>query len=317
MGIGGFVTRDRRLRSMLEVLPALAQSGCTLLITGETGTGKEHLARLVHALSPRRDGPFIKVGCAGLPPDLLAGQLFGYAAGAINPGEPARPGALRRARLGSLLLDEVGELPAGLQEDLWLLLERQTYLPRGGVRSLPLQARLLAASKCPLEEAVHDQGFREDLCYHLKLVCFHLPPLRERRGDLSLLIERFLGGLSPARKGRALALSDEALEVLLAYHYPGNLRELRNILEQAVMVCRERVIGPGHLPSFLGGQTRPEAAPPPAMAPGRDERQAILWALERHGWRRRAAAQALGMDRTTLWRKMRRHGLVPGPPGRA
>lgn len=300
---------------MLEVLPALAHSGSTLLITGETGTGKEHLARLVHALSPRQGGPFIKVGCAGLPQELLAGELFGYAAGGINPGEPARPGALRRARQGSLLLDEVGELPAGLQEELWLLLERRAYLPRGGVRSLPLQARLLAASKCPLEEVVHGQGFREDLCYHLNLMCFHLPPLRERRGDLPLLIEHFLTRLSLARKGQAIGLSDEALEVLLAYHYPGNLRELHNILEQAAMVCRERVIGLDHLPSFLGGQPRPRTASPAAPGAGQDERQAILAALEQHGWRRRAAAQALGMDRTTLWRKMRRHGLSAASRG--
>ncbi|MFH1033465.1 MAG: sigma 54-interacting transcriptional regulator [Pseudomonadota bacterium] len=315
-GLGDFVTRDGHLQSILDVLPGIAQSDCTLLITGETGTGKDFLARLVHNLSPRGPGPFVKIGCAGLPEELLAGELFGYAAGGLSPGEPPKPGGLEQARQGTLFLDEVGELPGGLQEGLWSLLEERVYQPRGGGHAgpggqgLPVRARLVAASNRLLEDLVREEGFREDLCYRLNLVRFHLPPLRERRVDLPLLIEHFLTRLSQALARRPRSLSDEALQVLLAYHYPGNLRELANILEQAVMVCQGPLIGLKELPSFLGGLARDSSGPNLDPTADSAERLIILEALTTHDWRRQAAAQALNMDRTTLWRKMKRHGLA-------
>jgi transcriptional regulator with PAS, ATPase and Fis domain len=255
----------------------------------------------------------VKIGCAGLPEELLAGELFGYAAGGLSPGEPPRPGGLEQAGQGTLFLDEVGELPGGLQEALWKLLEDRVYRPRGGGQDLPVRARLVAASNRHLEDLVREEGFREDLCYRLNLVRFHLPSLRERRVDLPPLIEHFLIRLSRSLGRQSRALSDEALQVLLAYHYPGNLRELANILEQAVMVCRGPLIGLSELPSFLGGLARDN--PRPRLDPAADsaERQVILEALSAHDWHRQAAARALNMDRTTLWRKMKRHGLARPP----
>lgn len=313
--LGSFVTRDQRLLPMLEVLPVVARSQCILLITGETGTGKEHLARLVHALSPRRRGPFIKIGCAGLPEELLAGQVFGYASGGLSPGEPPRPGGLQLAARGTLLLDEVGELPARLQKDLQRLLESRVYRAWGGGPDLPFSARLLATSQSPLHELVHRQVFREDLCHHLSLLRFHLPPLRERRGNLALLIEHFLDRLNLAAPGPPHTLSQQAWRVLSAYQFPGNLRELRNILEQAVMVCQGGSVGLGDLPYFLAPGPREGICGQELPAGRQEERQALLRALDAHGWRRRETAQALGLNRTTLWRRMRRLGL--GAPGTA
>lgn len=313
-GLSDFITRDGHLQSILDVLPAIAQGDCALLITGETGTGKDLLARLVHSLSPRGQGPFVKLGCAGLPEDILAGELFGFTSGQLSPGEPAGPGGLERASLGTLFLDEVGELPAGLQEKLQQLLEARAFLPAAGAWNPPAQARLVLASNRRLEDLTREGLFREDLCYRLNLVRFHLPPLRERRVDLPLLIPYFLERLATRQGLKTPALSEQAWQALLAYHYPGNLRELNNILEQAVMVCRGQVIGLHNLPPFLGGQTRPMQAPDLGLAESQEERQAILEALTAHGWRRQAVAEALGINRTTLWRKMRRYGLTEPLP---
>lgn len=320
---GDVITCDRLMLGILEVLPVIAASDTTVLIGGETGTGKDLLAKVLHNLSPRAGGPFVKVNCAALPENLLESELFGFVRGAFTGAERDKPGRFALAGGGTIFLDEIGELPLGLQAKLLRVLEDRTYYPLGSPRVSEADVRVLVATNRKLQDMVADQTFREDLFYRLNVVHFELPALRERRADLPLLIQHFLGRLSLKENRYVRGISDEALQALLAYHYPGNVRELQNILEHALILCQGDLLGLEHLPASLRRLERQAADDEARLLAGRPlkpvqdvERRRILAVLKRHGWRRKEAAADLGMDRTTLWRKMKRYGLVQDEGGR-
>ncbi|MCZ2105223.1 MAG: sigma-54-dependent Fis family transcriptional regulator [Comamonadaceae bacterium] len=298
---------DARLDRQIERAARLLNSPINLLITGETGSGKEYFAKAVHASGARASRPFVAVNCAAIPEALIESELFGYVGGSFSgAASKGKRGLIAEAEGGTLFLDEIGDMPLTLQSRLLRVLSEREMLPVGATRPVPVNVRVIAATHAPLPERVRQGRFRDDLYYRLNGAHIELPPLRER-SDLRALIERWL-------QGRALA--PEALRRLLAYRWPGNLRQLRNALEYAAHVCPEGVIGPGDLPEWLGAE--PPALAQPASAGARAAGAAQLpdddWlrVLREHGWNVSAAARALGLSRMTLYRRMRRCG-VPLP----
>ncbi|MEW6262626.1 MAG: sigma 54-interacting transcriptional regulator [Thermodesulfobacteriota bacterium] len=309
------VGRDPAMQKVFATVQAVAATGSTILIEGATGTGKDLLAKIIHSLSQRRQGPWVKVNCAAIPENLIESELFGYVRGAFTGADRNKPGRFQEAHGGTIFLDEIGELPWPMQAKLLRVLDDQEFYPLGGRRTFQVDVRVISATNRRLERLVASGHFREDLYYRLNVVHIELPDLKDRRADLPLLIKHILRRLGAGRGRKTPGLSAEAMALLLAYDYPGNVRELENILEQALIICHEDTIGPQHfsgclrVPSPAG---RPVRRPPQAdqigVADGRDR---ILDMLHRHHWHRKKTALALGMDRTTLWRKMKRLGLSP------
>jgi DNA-binding NtrC family response regulator len=307
---GGLIGRSPAMRRVFHLIANLENSEATVLLTGESGAGKEVVARAIHAASPRRDGPFVAVNCAALPADLLEAELFGQARGALTGAVRDRVGRVELADDGTLFLDEIGDVPLLLQVKLLRLLQERTFERVGESRSRPMTARLIAATHVDLPRAVAEGRFREDLHDRLRVVPIELPPLRERREDVEPLARHLLTRVG-IRHGHAPRLAPDALRLLLAHDFPGNVRELENLLEHAVAVCHGPAILPEHLPEELGRLAPPPARPAaPAASAGVDERARIRRALEEHRWSREEAARALGISRTTLWRKMRELGLA-------
>jgi transcriptional regulator with GAF, ATPase, and Fis domain len=321
----GLVGRSKAMARVFRLIETLQHSESTVLITGESGTGKEVMARIIHAHSSRRSGPFVAVNAAALPGDLLESELFGHVRGAFTGAVRDRPGRFEAARDGTLFLDEVGDVPLHLQVKLLRVLQEHTYERVGdnGVRRT--NARIIAATNKDLRRAVARGAFREDLYYRLRVFPVELPPLRARREDIEPIARLLLARVG-ARTGRALRLSPEAVRVLLSYEWPGNVRELENALEFAATVCTGQTLQPEDLPPEVHGSPAlpSEVGPPPAAgpqaaaeqaaapagpaAPG-EERAAIEAALEAHRWSRAETARALGMSRSTLWRRMRALGI--------
>ncbi len=306
---GGLIGRAPAMRRVFQLIENLEHSEATVLITGESGTGKEMVARAIHAHSPRRDGPFVAVNCGALPADLLESELFGHVRGAFTGAVRDRVGRFELASSGTLFLDEIGDLPPPLQVKLLRVLQERTFERVGESKTRQTEARIVAATNVDLDRARAEGRFREDLYYRLRVVPVHVPPLRERREDVEILA-RHLFHRACLRNGRELILSPQALRALLAYPWPGNVRELENALEHAVTLCRGQTVQPEDLPAEI--TTRPAAPHVPATpgpAPAATEREQIRRALIDHNWSRGAAARALGMSRTTLWRKMRELGI--------
>ncbi|MGD8387747.1 MAG: sigma 54-interacting transcriptional regulator [Desulfobacteraceae bacterium] len=309
------IGRDPSMQKIFEMVEQVAPSDATVLIEGATGTGKDHLARAIHAASHRSDQPMVKVNCAALPNDLLESEMFGYAAGAFTGAVRDKPGRIQEADGGTILLDEIGDLPLPVQGKLLRVLEDREFYPLGERHTVKVDVRIIAATNRDLQGLLTEGLFREDLFYRLNVCRIELPTLKDRRADLPLLIRHILRRLSAARQGRPSEISADAMEVLLRYHYPGNVRELENILEYALLTCRGKTIRPEHIQSYVhsrAGWIDP-CLPPRTTTAARDrdirERRGVLEALERHQWRRKKTAQALGIDRTTLWRKMKKYGL--------
>jgi transcriptional regulator with GAF, ATPase, and Fis domain len=313
----GMVGRSSAMLRIFRLVQSLADSDSTVLITGESGTGKELVARALHQHSPRRTGPFVAVNCGALPGELLESELFGHVRGAFTGAIRDRVGRFELAGGGTLFLDEVGDLPLPLQVKLLRVLQERTFEPVGESRSRRTDARIIAATHRHLTREVAEGRFREDLYYRLRVVPIAMPPLRERREDIEPLALHLLARVG-AQRGRALILAPDALRALLRYPWPGNARELENALEYAVAVCPGQTIHRGDLPVEVA---EPDAAPPAADAarepglessapPGDDERARLRSVLDQHRWNREAAARALGISRTTLWRRMREAGLA-------
>jgi PAS domain S-box-containing protein len=307
------ITQDPGFRSLLETVPTIAKSESTVLIEGESGTGKGLLARAIHRHSQRSDGPLIEVNCGALPDQLLESELFGYKAGAFTGATRDKRGRVTAARGGTLFLDEIGELPLALQVKLLRLLQDRLYEPLGDVRSLTADVRIVAATNRDLAELTSQQRFRRDLYYRINVIRLKMPPLRDRLADVPLLASDFLRRLSMTRGKVVEGLSREALWLLLEYRYPGNVRELRNILEHGYVLTTEPTIGVNDLPgwfldSFPPGKARPQSNLQDAEA------RAILDSLARHSGSRTRAAKSLGIHRSTLHRKIRRLGIRL-PPG--
>jgi transcriptional regulator with PAS, ATPase and Fis domain len=305
------IGKDPSIQKIFDVVPVVAESDATILIEGATGTGKDLLAKVIHNASKRAKKPLVKVNCAALPDNLLESEMFGYVKGAFTGADKDKPGRFQEADGGTIFLDEIGDIPLSLQAKLLRVLEEKEFYPLGSRKITRVDVRIIAATNQGLEEMVGAKRFREDLFYRLNVIRLELPPLRQRRADIPLLIDNILRRLSSARKAQANRISEEAMEILLNYDYPGNVRELENILEHALIICQEEVIGVKHLPIFLRKAT--PAAGPEKGASAQEgpptEKERILEALKRHHWQRNEAARELHVDRTTLWRKMKRYHL--------
>lgn len=315
--VGELTSRSPRMHRLFSVLPAIAASPSTVLITGETGTGKELFARTIHSLSPQASGPFVAVNCAALPDTLLESELFGHKAGAFTGATRDRLGRFAQARGGTIFLDEIGEISPALQVRLLRVLQERTFEPLGASRTESTDARILAATNRNLSDLIRDGVFREDLYYRINVVRLELPPLRDRKEDIGLLAEQFIRRFNRIQNRSVPGIGSEALSLLMAYHWPGNIRELENAIERAFILCGQGRIGIDHLPEELTQASLRESSGRLGSAHDLLDIQAIEEALERNGFSRLAAARALGIHKTTLFRRMKRLGMaVPDRDGR-
>jgi PAS domain S-box-containing protein len=306
------VTKSPRMRAILNLLPTIAQSESTVLITGESGTGKELVARAIHNHSARSAGPMVAVNSAGIPDTLLEAELFGYEKGAFTGAVRAKPGRFALANGGTLFLDEIGDMPLQLQAKLLRVLQDGTYEALGGVRTLEADVRVLAATNRDLTGMIREGAFREDLFYRLNIFELRLPPLRERMEDVPLLVDHFVQRLSALQGKGIRGIAPKALRVLMDHDFPGNVRELQNVVEHAFVLSPGTLIRTEHLPEAIHGVGIPDAT---AGATLKDqERSFILKTLARNGYDRLATARELGIHRSTLYRKIRKLDIELPPP---
>jgi len=318
--VGDMVSVSDSMKKIFAILPQIAESGSSVVIQGETGTGKELLARAIHDLSPRRKNPFVAVNCAALPDTLLESELFGYKAGAFTDAKRDKEGLFAVARNGSLFLDEIGEISPAFQVRLLRVIQEQVFRPLGSTRDEKTDVRIIAATNKNLPELVAGGLFREDLYYRINVVCLYLPPLRERREDIPLLVDHFIGKNNLLRQKKISGLTPEGLAILMAYDFPGNIRELENAIEHAFVLCREGLITPHCLPETM--LKTPGAANKTSLgmegAVKTMETRAILEALARNRNNRLAAARELGMHKSTFFRKIKSLGIeLPPRNGRS
>jgi transcriptional regulator with PAS, ATPase and Fis domain len=310
--VGDLTSRSPLMQRVFEALPAIAASPSTVLILGETGTGKELVSRTIHLLSPRSQGPFIAVNCGALPDTLLESELFGYKAGAFTGANKDKPGRFAMARGGTLFLDEIGEVSPAMQVRLLRVLQERTYEPLGATRSESSDARIIVATNKDLAERVRQGLFRDDLYYRVNVVRVELPPLRRRKEDIPLLADQFIERFNRLQQKSVKGIDAEALSLLMAHNWPGNIRELENAVERAFILCNEGCIGIGHLPGELTAHGTVKSADS-EMRSAHDivDAQAIRAALERNAFNRLAAAKELGIHKTTLFRRMKKLGISP------
>jgi PAS domain S-box-containing protein len=317
--VGDIVSRSASMRPVLDVLPRIAESESTILLEGETGTGKELVARAVHGLSARRNGPFVAVNCGALPDTLLESELFGYKAGAFTGATRDKPGRFALARGGTLFLDEIGEVSPALQVRLLRVVQEKQFEPLGATRTEEAHVRVIAATNRDLAALVESGAFRQDLYYRIKVMKLDLPPLRKRREDIPLLVQHFIAVFNAVQNKRVTGVSPDVLGVLTAHDYPGNVRELQNIIEHAFVLLNEGQIELEHLPGELVPVSLRHAGNRKMNETVKAvEVQAIREALERNGGNRLAAARELGMHKSTLFRKVRLLGIeLPTQDGRS
>ena len=315
-GLAGIVGQSPAMQRVFDLLPVVAESDSTVLIEGDSGTGKELIARAVHELSCRRKRPMVAVNCGAIPDTLLESELFGHKAGAFTDARRDKPGRFALADGGTLFLDEIGEVSPALQVRLLRVLQERVYEPLGGTESVAVDVRIIAATNRNLHELVDHGVFRRDLYYRVNVVRIQVPPLRDRREDIPALIDHFLSGFNTRRTAHIEGVAPEVMRVLMAYEFPGNVRELQNILEHSSVLCGGGVIRCEHLPPELGGaKTLPSVGHEPVKVL---RRNLIQSALDRHGGNRRAAAADLGIHVTTLWRQARKLGIeLPEQDGRS
>jgi PAS domain S-box-containing protein len=304
------------MQKVFDMVKVVAVTDATILIEGSTGTGKDLLAKIVHSISRRARKPLVKVNCAAIPETLLESEMFGYLKGAFTGAIKDKIGRFQEAEGGTIFLDEIGDLPLSLQAKMLRVLEDREFYRLGSHHTQKVDVRIISATNRDLNQLVQQRLFREDLFYRLNVFRIELPPLKERRDDIPLLIEHILRRMCAARGIATPEVSRNVMEILLNYEYPGNARELENILEHALIICREDMLHTRHLPEYL--LDRRQVIPPqtsaertPASTFESREREALLAMLRQHGWRRISTARALGIDRTTLWRKMKKYHLLP------
>ena len=318
--LGDMVSRSPAMRKLFDILPQVAASDSTVVIQGETGTGKELLARAVHSQSARENGLFVALNCGALPDTLLESELFGYKAGAFTGADRDKPGRFARAEGGTLFLDEIGDVSPALQVRLLRVLQEKVYEPLGGMRPIKADVRVIAASNKDLAALVETGDFRQDLYYRLNVVRLDLPPLRQRKEDIPLLVDHFVRRFNHVQGKSVSGVTQEAMTLLMAYDYPGNIRELENFIERAFVLCSTGPIRPECLPERVTGARKPPAtnsAPTLDSAVRAAEAQTILNVLEQCGGNRTEAAKALGMHKSTFFRKVRSLGLsLPQKRGR-
>jgi two-component system response regulator HydG len=304
------IGKSKRFLEVLKLAEHVSPTESTVLIQGESGTGKEVIARYIHNLSNRADGPFLSINCGALPENLLESELFGHVKGSFTGAVRDKQGLFAAARGGSFFLDEVGEMPASLQVKLLRVLQEREAIPVGATEPIPVDVRIIAATNRDLEEEIRRGNFRSDLFYRLNVIAINLPPLRERRDDLLLLIESFLQMLAQESGAEAKALSSEALDAVMVYEWPGNVRELENALEHAVVLSRGNVIDGASLPERITKRRKePLVAERSYRNPTLEviERAYIMWVLQAEGGNKTRAAEVLGIDPSTLYRKLSRY----------
>ncbi|MBW1698615.1 MAG: sigma 54-interacting transcriptional regulator [Deltaproteobacteria bacterium] len=298
-----------KMKEILSMLPDIAESESPVLVEGPTGSGKELIARAVHNLSPRKNGAFIPVNCAALPDTLLESELFGFAKGAFTGAVKSKVGRFKLADRGTLFLDEIGNTSESFQADLLRVLENGEYIPLGDTRPVKTNFRVVAATNAELKNRVQEGRFREDLYYRLCVAKISLPPLKERKEDIPLLIHHFIQKFNLRKRKAIQGVSPEVLSFLMAHSFPGNIRELENIIEYAFIFCKGETIEMWHLPQDLiegaGGNDSMDL---------NEEEQNEAWRirllLQRYPRNRQLVARSLGISRTSLWRKMKKYGLL-------
>lgn len=300
------ISRSHNVQQLFDILPRVAESDCMVLIEGETGTGKELFARALHSLSPRQENPFVAVNCSALPDTLLESELFGYKAGAFTDAKQDKPGRFALAQGGTLFLDEIGDVSPAVQVRLLRVLQDKTYEPVGGIETIEADVRVVTATNRNLAELVDKSVFRKDLFYRINVVRFELPPLRERKEDIPLLVDHFISRFNALYGKEICCVSNDALAELLSHDFPGNIRELENIIEHCFVLCHGQLIESSDLPDSVrrpehrGGEDLQEIKTLRQM-----EKMMIEQSLRRHEGNRAAAARELGINPSTLFRKLK------------
>ncbi len=309
---GEFVGASKAMQTVYELIESMSETEASILITGESGTGKEVAARAIHQLSRRAEGPFVAINTAAIPADLMESEIFGHEKGAFTGATDVRPGCFELADGGTLFLDEIGEMPAALQPKLLRILEDGKARRLGGKEELHFDARVVTATNRDPAESIKEGRLRQDLYYRINVFNIHLPPLRERDGDVPLLAQHFLLQFNQKHDTRVEAIRDDSMEVLEDYGWPGNVRELRNVVERAVVLAREGWVELAHLPPYLlapNREARGEVVFPEGLTAAEAEKELILTTLKRVDNNKAEAARQLGLDVKTIRNKLKSYGL--------
>jgi len=311
------IGRSKVMRELFDLAPQIADSDSTVLIEGASGTGKELFARAIHNLSGRREQRFVAINCGALPDTLLESELFGYKAGAFTDAREDRPGRFALAEGGTIFLDEIGNVSPAMQVRLLRVLQERVYEPLGSVEPVRADVRVVAATNQSLQDLVAQGSFRQDLYYRVNVVRLRIPGLRDRREDIPLLVNHFIAKFNRLQGKDVVGVSDEVLRILMEHTYPGNIRELENVVEHAFVLCNGGLVEVGHLPPDLRRAARgPEETAGPRATLKELEALHILDAVRRNGGNRTAAARELGINPSTLFRKVKSLGLSLPKPGR-
>ena len=318
------ISKNKDMKRLFGMLEIISESDTTILLEGESGTGKELFARAIHSLTYRKKGPMITVNCGALPDTLLESELFGYKAGAFTDAKKDKPGRLAMAENGTLFLDEIGDISQLLQVRLLRVLQDKVYEPLGSTKSEQANVRIVATTNKNLERLVNKGQFRDDLYYRINVIKLVLPPLRNRKEDIPLLIDKFISKYSKLCRKEIYGLSPEAMNTLMAYNFPGNIRELENIIEYATVVCKNSLIRIQNLPENLlrAPDSKNNAATKETskkvFSIETMEKNIIFETLRKNNWNRKATAAQMGIHPSTLWRKIKRLNLkIPEQDGRS
>ncbi len=311
------ISKSPRILRLFTILPDIADSESTVLIQGPSGSGKELFARAIHNISPRKKNPCVVINCGTLPAQLFESELFGYVKGAFTDARKDKPGRISMAEGGTVFFDEIAELPMSTQVKLLRLIQEREYEPVGSTRVARADIRIVAATNQSLKKMVAQGKFRDDLYFRLAVVKVELPSLRERREDIPYLVDHFIRRFNSRRGKNIVSVSPAVMKILMNHDFPGNVRELENIIEYGFVVCHGSVIEPEHLPAELTGEvdatgSRPPLQSAPVPPEKTDPRSRLIQALRQAGGRVSEAARVLGIHRTTLWRQLKKHDIDPG-----
>jgi len=315
---GDIVSKNKEIMRIFDILPQIAESDSTVLIEGESGTGKDMFARVIHNLSKRRNKTMVSVNCGALPDTLLESELFGYKAGAFTDAKKDKKGRFAQAENSTILLDEIGDISPAFQVRLLRFLQDRVYEPLGSNTSVQANVRVIAATNKNLSQLVEEDQFRRDLYYRINIIKLVIPPLRERKEDIPHLVKHFIVKYNNIMDKNIEGVSENVLKILMKYHFPGNVRELENIIERTMVLCRNNVIECDHLPHeitqhYTSHYTRNDAP----LSTKELERKKILEGLRRNNWNRLATAREMGIHKTTLFRKIKKLDIcLPSTDGR-
>jgi len=308
-GINGvnIITEDAEMRKILSVAKQIAQSDVSVLITGESGTGKELMARFIHEKSPRAHGPFMGINCGVFTEELLSNELFGHEKGSYTGADQKKAGLIESAAGGTLFLDEITEMSSAMQVKLLRTLQEKEIMPIGSTAPIKVDTRFVAATNRDILKMVNEGRFRQDLYFRINVMNIYLPPLAKRHQDIPLLAHYFINKYSPRSNKNITGVSPEALQQLMMYDYPGNVRELENIIERAIVLARGDMIEVEHLPEMAVHTFRSKKGPIPSLDD--QERTYIEWVLDQTDGNKTKAAEILGIDRVSLWRKLKKYAI--------